>query len=40
VRHELIDGDLGPLRPTRRGTLLEIRFVPVQRGEVLAAIDV
>jgi hypothetical protein len=36
VRHKLIEGDLGPLLPTRRFVFLKIRFIPVQRSEDVA----
>jgi len=33
VLHELIDGDLGALLPTRRFVFLKVCFIPVQRRE-------
>src|SRR6188474_2554472 len=33
VLHELIDGDLGALVKARRLICLEVRFIPVLRGE-------
>src|SRR5687768_9144014 len=37
VRDKLIEGDLGPLLPTRRFVFLEVSFIPVQRREDVAS---
>src|SRR5262245_41637307 len=37
VLHELIDGDFGALVKATRFVLLEIRLIPVQRGEDVAS---